>query len=322
MSGLDVVVLHGAALDRPDERDTLRAAQAVRGALRRLGHEARVARLAPDLATLDALTAAPPALVFNLVEAIGGDGRAATATPGLLAERGLRFTGCGPEAERHCADKPTMKRRMAALGLPTPDWCETGRGLREAPCVIVKACAEHASIGLDAGSVVTGDRAADEIRSRARRFGTDFFAETFVDGREFNVALLDGAVLPAAEILFDAFPRGRPRIVDYEAKWIEGAFAHANTPRRFGFPDADSPLLDALGALARRAWEGFALRGYARVDFRVDRDGRPWALEVNTNPCLSRDAGFAAAAARGGLGFDAVIAAIVAAATDDRRAAA
>jgi D-alanine-D-alanine ligase len=59
--------------------------------------------------------------------------------------------------------------------------------------------------------------------------------------------------------------------------------------------------LGRLRELARQCWQLFALRGYARVDFRVDPQGRPWVLEVNTNPCLSPDAGFLAAAAQAGL---------------------
>jgi D-alanine-D-alanine ligase len=70
---------------------------------------------------------------------------------------------------------------------------------------------------------------------------------------------------------------------------------YMNTPRRFDFPLADRALLDELEALARRCWTAFDLHGYARVDFRVDSDGQPWILEVNANPCLSPDAGFAAA---------------------------
>ena len=56
-----------------------------------------------------------------------------------------------------------------------------------------------------------------------------------------------------------------------------------------------------LAALAFECWRLFGLRGYARVDFRVDREGRAWILEVNANPCLSADAGYMAAAAEAGL---------------------
>jgi D-alanine-D-alanine ligase len=58
-------------------------------------------------------------------------------------------------------------------------------------------------------------------------------------------------------------------------------------------------------------WDVFGLRGYARVDFRVDRAGKPWVLEVNTNPCLSPDAGFTAAAAEAGMSLDALLARVV-----------
>jgi D-alanine-D-alanine ligase len=60
------------------------------------------------------------------------------------------------------------------------------------------------------------------------------------------------------------------------------------------------------------------MRGYARVDFRVDAAGRPWVLEVNANPCLSPDAGFMAAAERAGLTVTDVIAMIAAAAHPNR----
>ena len=55
----------------------------------------------------------------------------------------------------------------------------------------------------------------------------------------------------------------------------------------------------------------FDLHGYARVDFRVDGEGRPWILEVNANPCLSPDAGFAAALARADIPFHDAVARIL-----------
>jgi D-alanine-D-alanine ligase len=129
-------------------------------------------------------------------------------------------------------------------------------------------------------------------------------------------------VLPPAEIDFVGFPAGRPRIVDYEAKWSGHSFAYLNTPRRFDFPPSDAPLLDRLSALAHEAWSLFGVTGYARVDFRVDAAGEPWLLELNVNPCLTPDAGFVAAAERAGLGYDALIAAITEAAARQRREAA
>ena len=118
-------------------------------------------------------------------------------------------------------------------------------------------------------------------------------------------------VLPPAEIDFSAFPPDKPRIVGYRAKWEETAFEFANTPRQFDFATSEQPLLERLCVLARACWPLFGLRGYVRGDFRVDTGGCPWILEINTNPCLSPDGGFAAAIARAGIGFDQAIARIV-----------
>jgi D-alanine-D-alanine ligase len=71
--------------------------------------------------------------------------------------------------------------------------------------------------------------------------------------------------------------------------------------------DADCKLLAELIRTAQRCWQVLGLRGYARVDFRVDEHNRPWVLEVNANPCLSPDAGFVAAANRAGLSFVQII---------------
>src|SRR5690606_7059328 len=117
---------------------------------------------------------------------------------------------------------------------------------------------EHASLGLDAGSVVPAAAARREIASRQRRFGGTFFAEAYVEGREFNLSLLETAagplVLPVAEILFVGFPADRPRIVDYEAKWATKSAAYVNTPRHFDFPAGDAALIVDLKDLALAVW--------------------------------------------------------------------
>jgi D-alanine-D-alanine ligase len=93
---------------------------------------------------------------------------------------------------------------------------------------------------------------------------------------------------------------------------VEGSFEYDSTPRRFDFPREDGGLVGRLVAMSRDCWRAFGLRGYARLDFRVDATGRPWVLEINTNPCISPDAGFMAAAVRGGLSIEDVVRRIVA----------
>ena len=108
-------------------------------------------------------------------------------------------------------------------------------------------------------------------------------------------------LLPPAEMCFVGYPAGKPRIVNYAAKWDEHSFEFHATPRRFDFGAEDGDLLQRLAATARACWRLFDLRGYARVDCRIDGRGEVQVLEVNINPCLSPDAGFAAAAAQAGL---------------------
>ena len=155
------------------------------------------------------------------------------------------------------------------------------------------------------------------MEQRRQRLGGEWFVEAFVEGREFNLSLLGGSqgmeLLPPAEMCFVGFPPGKPRIVNYAAKWDEHSFEFHATPRRFDFGAEDGDLLNRLAVTAEACWRLFELRGYARVDCRVDERGAVQVLEVNINPCLSPDAGFAAAAALAALDLPAIVARLLAA---------
>jgi D-alanine-D-alanine ligase len=302
-----------------DERDVLVEAATVGRALRELGRPSVRVPLGLDLKrTARRLARLAPAFVFNLVESIEGRDRLVHLAPALLDSLGLPYTGSPTEAVFLTSSKQLTKDRLRAAGVPTPPWTRgaDGREPEFPPPYIVKSVWEHASIGLTGSSVARDRRSlAEELRRRAGR-GRDLFVEAYVEGREFNLALLEGPgrrpqVLPPAEIEFQSFPEGKPKIVGYAAKWESGSEEFARTPRRFDFPDRDGELLGGLRELALQCWRLFELRGYARVDFRVDPEGRPWVLEVNTNPCLSPDAGFLAAAAQAGLSPTEVIRRIV-----------
>lgn len=265
-----------------------------------------------------------PDAVFNLVESLGGTDRLMPLAVILLESLSIPFTGASSLAMLSTTGKLEAKNRMVAADLPTPAWITeadsawqgTRRGHETPDIAIVKAVAEHASLGMTDESVfscreLSPNAILEHVVSRSRSLNTPHFAEEYIDGREFNLSILAGddgpLVLPPAEMDFGSFPDDKPRIVGHDAKWNEHTHEYRNTPRRFEFPPGDQPLLDELQALARGCWTTFGLRGYARVDFRVNSDGQPWILEVNANPCLSSDAGFAAAVDRAGLTFEDVV---------------
>jgi len=305
--------------DAPDVLDVLDQARAVQDAVTALGHTAECFPCTLDLTEImDRLTAWKADLVFNLVESLEGKGRLIHLPPFCLDAMGIPYTGARAEAMLFTSHKVMAKKWMAAAGIPTPAWVgpypeavgQATMGGKPSDTWIIKSVWEHASIGLDGKSLVEGvtpEMAFSLLAPRASQLGGSCFAERFIDGREFNLTLLAGPkevrVMPPAEIVFEGYGADMPRIVDYAAKWEKNTFGYQHTVRRFDFPPADEPLLAALAVLARRCWEAFGLGGYARVDFRVDTDGRPWVLEVNANPCLSPDAGYAAALAQAGLPF-------------------
>lgn len=326
MTASTVAIVYGrVAPDAPpDEQDALVQVDAVRAALGRLGYQAIDVPLTLDLGVSAAvLASSAPLLAFNLTETIGGRGRLIHLAPSLLDSLGIPYTGAPAEAVYLTSHKILAKRALACAGIDTPPWSTAAAAAKGAPPFpppyIVKSIWEHASIGLEDSSVA-GDCSAlsREIERRAIREGIDnLFVEGYVDGRELNLSVLGrpGAapqVLPPAEIEFIGYPKGKPKVVGYRAKWVGDSFEYGSTQRRYAFPPRDQPLLDALADLAKACWELFALRGYARVDFRVDPGGRPWILEVNANPCIAPDAGFMAAAGQAGLSIDEVVGRIIA----------
>jgi len=320
-----VAVVHNAVADMgaPDEKDVLVQVESVCRALTSFGHTTDRIACTLDLDRVcRRLEAFCPDVVFNLVESLGGTGRLIHLVPFLLDALRLPYTGSPAEAILMTSNKVTAKRHMVLRGLPTPAWLgpypDSGRGTHRlsdrdvsGATWIIKSVWEHASMGLDETGVVRGKNAGEIVallHRRAGDLGGACFAEHFIDGREFNLSLLGGTpgepvALPPAEIVFEDYEEQKPRIVDYQAKWDETSFAFHHTPRRFEFVEEDADLLAVLRESALACWKAFGLRGYARVDYRVDPDGRPWILEVNANPCLSPDAGFAAALSQGKISF-------------------
>jgi D-alanine-D-alanine ligase len=240
----------------------------------------------------------------------------------MLNFLGIPYTGARAESMFLTSAKTLAKKLMHLAGILTPPWFCLEENTEyqmavEGPCIL-KSVWEHASVGLDEGSVIrpeNTEQLREEMNRRREEAGGEWFAEAYIEGREFNLSLLSGKngpeVLPLAEILFEDYPPGKARVVGYRAKWEQDSFEYQHTPRCFAFPAEDRLLLDQMVMIAKDCWCLFGLRGYARVDFRVDRAGRPWVLEINANPCLSPDAGFFAAVHQAGLSYTRLIERII-----------
>ncbi len=309
----------------PDAADVLDQVLLVESALAQAGIDCARCALPADWPGLarawDRMLAFRPDVVFNLVEAVGADSRGQARVAGLLELCGLRFTGSGSSALAQTNDKALAKAALAAQGVATPAWQVVRRPPDKVSVPgpwIIKPLGEDASVGIDASAFVAAGK--DPVTVLAEKLGRfreqGLLLETFIEGREFNVSLLERVpegpeTLPPAEITFEAWPAGQPRLLTYQAKWDPTAFEYQHTRRVFL---AAGSLAQELRALALKCWDIFGLRGYARVDFRQDPNGKLWVLEVNANPCLSADAGFMAAVKEQGLKPIQAIQVIVAAA--------
>jgi D-alanine-D-alanine ligase len=245
-----------------------------------------------------------PDCVFNLVESVSGTSRLIHVPPIYLEELRVPYTGCPAHAIEMSNDKVLGKHILQLLNLPTPRW-GTAKTLPagEGGTWIVKAQHEHASFGLSQANVCQGtDAAIARARALEIEHKIPWIVEEFIDGREFNVSMVetpDGPrVLPSAEIVFQNYGNDLHKIIDYRAKWDEKSFEYQNTVRRAEFSPADRRLIQQLEDISLAVWKGFDLRGWARVDFRVDGKNNPFVIDVNANPDLSLDAGFMAAAGR------------------------
>jgi len=308
----------------PEENDVLVQAQIVSEALEALGHETEQIACSLNLDSIKAyLKQRKPDLVFNLVESLDGSGRLIHLFPSLLDALQIPYTGSKAETIFQTSNKIIAKQVLASLNLNTPACFATfpvDRSIQKqdrnvlchhASQWIIKSIWEHASAGLDDNGIIMGTDSADilkKLKKCAFQMGGACFAEAFINGREFNISILsdnNGApqVLPAAEIIFEGYDDNKPKIVGYQAKWEQDSYEFNHTRRSFDNLVSDHHLLSKLYNMSKTCWYEFRLRGYARIDFRVDNNNEPWILEINTNPCLSPDAGFAAAISQAGLSF-------------------
>jgi D-alanine-D-alanine ligase len=262
-----------------------------------------------------------PDLIFNLCESVGDESTHEMFVAGLYELMGIPYTGASAFALGTCQNKERTKQILSFHKIRVPRFAlykkpeevvEDNFDLKFP--VIVKPSLEDASVGIDNGSVVDNLPA---LRKRVRfifqNFDQPALVDEYIEGRELNVAVIGNRrpiVLPISEIDFSGLPADLPKIVTYAAKWMEGTDEYKGT---VGVCPAQIPpdIEKQAKEIALQAYRIMGCRDYARVDMRLDKNNNLYVIEVNPNPDISDDAGFARSARAYGFSFDEIINKIV-----------
>ena len=302
------ILYDGASATAPDQLIT-GTVDAVAAELASEGNEIVRVAVHHDAKWIEKLRRARVGLVFNLCESI--DGVAAMEPPviSVLELLGLPHSGSSSWTTALCLRKHIVNGALERAGLPVPRFAVVRRG-GDIPSVgfpaICKPAAEDASIGVEQRSVVRTTRQLTERVSAMLERWDEVLVQRYIEGREINVGVLGEAVLPIAEIDFGRMPRGMWRIVTSRSKWETGSDEDIGSA-----PRCPARLPAAVATQARRAavaaWRLVGGSGYGRVDLRIDERGRPWILEVNSNPDIAPDAGLARMARVAGIEYGALV---------------
>ncbi len=250
-----------------------------------------------------------PGLVFNLSYGIQGKGRY-MHMPGIFEMLGIPYVGSSPETHAIALDKVITKMILLQRGIPTPKFAvlETpDEPLRETLTypLIVKPKSEAVSFGLR----IVHDE--DELRAGVAHiyeaFKSPTLVEEYIDGREVNVGLIGNhptEALPPLELTFET----GEKIFTFEDKTSKADNKRVTSQCPAPLPEA---LTKKVQDLAIKTFHALGCYDSARVDFRIDNDGNPYVLEVNSMASLGANASYVKAAEVIGLSYNKLIQKII-----------
>lgn len=305
--GRVAVMMGGSAAER---EVSLKSGAAVYEALKCKGVDA----IAIDVtgSPIEALAGLKIDRVFNIIHGRGGEDG---VLQGVLEVLGIPYTGSGVMASALTMDKLRTKLCWQGFGLVTPKWCLLEDEADLDDCieklgfpVIVKPAQEGSSIGMSKA----GNR--DELQKAlivAEKYRCDVYAEAWVTGKEYTVAVLDGddCMDAGGRVMHRAITEALPVIrletpnafYDYEAKYQA-------TTTQYHCPCGLSPEQEqSLKELAVTACKVVGVKGWGRVDVFIDDLGQYQLIEVNTVPGMTDHSLVPMAARQAGIDFNELV---------------
>jgi D-alanine-D-alanine ligase len=296
----DLIWPDGAPYDAGAEFDASETIEAITAALQAEGH---VVTFCPADHTLpDTLQDIRPDICFNIAEGLGGDAREALV-PALCELLGIPYTASRVLANALSLDKTQTKRIWQSLGLPTARFQEfyTSTDVIRPPLrypLFVKPAREGTGMGLGLDSIVRDEATLrEQVAWVIETYKQPALVEEFLPGREFTVGFIGNrgtkrpfAYNPDGYYFFPVLELGTqnsvsPGVYGYDAKSLP--LDETGAPDYLCPADIPYNLRHRLYTLTRQAAEAIGVCDVARIDFRMDEEGEPYLLEINTLPGLN-----------------------------------
>lgn len=237
-------------------------------------------------------------IVFNIAEGLWGEARE-TQIPIICEILKIPYTHSGPTTHTISLDKSfTNLILRGAEGINVPESHVVKSKDWELPerlsfPLIVKPNNEGSSKGiLDANVVHDREVLGKRVEIISQHFTKEVLIEEFIDGREFTVALIgneDVEVLPIIEQKFDFMPKGMNKIASFELKWI---YEDALKDMREAYDcpaKLDQDLEDLIVETSKNIYKLLDVKDCARLDYRLNKDGKLYFIEINTLPGINPD---------------------------------
>ncbi|MCB0369264.1 MAG: ATP-grasp domain-containing protein, partial [Bdellovibrionales bacterium] len=284
----------------------------VKKCLIKAGHKVEILGAYEELKKIQvAINEYQPHVVFNLLEEFNGEAIFDQHVVSYLELLGIPYTGCNPKGLMIARDKALSKKILTYHKIPTPKFQtfpknrrRRGGALKNFP-YIVKCLNEEASLGISQASLVYNqEKLFERVDFIHEKFNTSAIAEEFIEGKEYFVGVLGNhrlETLPVWELRFDKVDDPEMQFYSTNAKFDEEyrkrkgiKTQKANLPQE---------LEKQLQKVAKRAFRALGLSGYARMDLRVDKNGKPYLIEANPNPDISEADDFAESAKAMGIQY-------------------
>ncbi|MCL5275430.1 MAG: hypothetical protein M1434_11920 [Chloroflexi bacterium] len=232
-----------------------------------------------------------PDICFNTCEGYGGENREAQV-PALLEMLSIPYTGPAPLAAAITHDKPTTQRILSSYNLPVPHFQvfnSPDDALRTDMTfpLFIKPAHEGTGIGIHNDSIARDER---HLRDKVAEIIADYrqpaMVETYIEGKDITCGLVgngdDVHFFPITEVDFSGYPAELEAIYGVEQKVTYDELYRNKCPAPLG-----NRMTDEIRRLTHEVFLVTQCRDFARVDFRLTAEGRPYILEINGLPGIT-----------------------------------